>query len=423
MHRAVVALTFLPAFLHGATRAAEIPIEAVRLSDEVLVLRSGPMDNNAVVVATSAGLVVVDTDLSPGIAERLREVIEEQLGRSDYACVINTHHHVDHVGGNQAFPEAEIVGHESCAEGMRGIAATLPATVAYFLQSAGQIRSQLEPLDPESERARELAGKLATMETVARDFAERMRVTPPARTFADRLSLDMGDTTVELYRFGHAHEVSDTLVHVPEDGVLMVGDVYDAGFIPYFFQGRDWEADRWLEVLDEILDGDPDLAHVVPGHGALMSREDLVARRDYIRALWEGVPKDREAGLSLPETLARHPFSGFPAFAHLLASDEVQKVHRNNVRYLWNRDIKSVAYTLEEVLLASGEQAALEKLAGISSDESGFYSEELEFLDSARFLEGRGARLEAAALLRLAAGVYPDSAKIREALRGLESSE
>lgn len=35
-----------------------------------------------------------------------------EFGRSDFAYVINTHFHFDHLDGNQVFPEAEVVAHE-----------------------------------------------------------------------------------------------------------------------------------------------------------------------------------------------------------------------------------------------------------------------------------------------------------------------
>ena len=63
------------------------------------------------VIVSRDGLVVVDTPMFPSEARAMRAAIIDELGRSDFLYLINTHHHWDHTMGNQFFREATIVGH------------------------------------------------------------------------------------------------------------------------------------------------------------------------------------------------------------------------------------------------------------------------------------------------------------------------
>ena len=50
-------------------------------------------------------------------------------------------------------------------------------------------------------------------------------VVPPTRTFAGRLSVDVGGREVELIEVGPAHTAGDVLVHVPDARVMLAGDI------------------------------------------------------------------------------------------------------------------------------------------------------------------------------------------------------
>ncbi len=77
-----------------------------------------------VAFATDKGIVVVDTFGVPEVDTQLREVIARELGRSDFRVLINTHEHGDHTGGNSAYADCTIVGHERIAPGLEEAAGT-----------------------------------------------------------------------------------------------------------------------------------------------------------------------------------------------------------------------------------------------------------------------------------------------------------
>ena len=77
---------------------------------------SGGGISNACVVVGSDHLMVVDTMSAPASAKGLIEAVRQQVGNKPFGRVVNTHHHGDHVNGNQWFMPAEIVSHPYCRQ-------------------------------------------------------------------------------------------------------------------------------------------------------------------------------------------------------------------------------------------------------------------------------------------------------------------
>ncbi len=103
----------------GAEEIAGLPLHSEKLGNGAIRVWLGDHASTTTVVAfaTEKGIVVVDTFGVPEIDAQLREVIARELGRSDFAFLINTHEHRDHTGGNSAYDDCTIVGHELIAEG------------------------------------------------------------------------------------------------------------------------------------------------------------------------------------------------------------------------------------------------------------------------------------------------------------------
>ena len=107
---------------HISTNATEesVPITVQQMSDRVIVLRVGDkapfgdiIVNNVVAVNTQRGILLIDTGYYPQSAKTMRNLIQELFGRDDFAYVINTHWHWDHINGNQAFADVPIIGHKN----------------------------------------------------------------------------------------------------------------------------------------------------------------------------------------------------------------------------------------------------------------------------------------------------------------------
>ncbi len=124
-------------------------------------------------------------------------------------------------------------------------------------------------------------------------------VTPPTRTFSDRLGLDVAGTAVELVEVGPAHTRGDTIAHVPEAGVVFTGDICFIEGTPIVWAGP---LSGWVDALDLIVDLDPDV--VVPGHGPVTDVAGVLRVRDYLTWV-DGEARDRHARGMTAEEAAR----------------------------------------------------------------------------------------------------------------------
>ncbi len=77
---------------------------------------------NAAFIATSAGVVVIDTGPSKQFGEQLRALIADTTRQAPVCCVYLTHHHPDHAFGNQSFGDVP----------MYALPATIDAAKAEF---------------------------------------------------------------------------------------------------------------------------------------------------------------------------------------------------------------------------------------------------------------------------------------------------
>ncbi|MFW6079792.1 MAG: MBL fold metallo-hydrolase, partial [Gemmatimonadota bacterium] len=92
----------------------------------------------------------------------------------------------------------------------------------------------------------------------------------PTRTFDRRLELDTGKRTVRLLHFGPAHTRGDVVVHLPEAGVLAVGDLLEHG--EPWTEGADVAG--WGVALDSIAALDASI--YLPGHGPAVRDRTLL---------------------------------------------------------------------------------------------------------------------------------------------------
>ena len=158
------------------------------------------------VIADDSGSVVVDAGHSPFVAREIQRDIRA-AGLPEARTLIYTHHHWDHVWGACAWPDVEVIGHES-GRGLLEQESQRPWSHEYLRQCVAE-----EPRLGPSFRARALAV------TSWDGFSVR----PPDRTFVDDLRLPGG---IEVRHVGGRHAEDSTVVGVPDSQVLLLGDCY-----------------------------------------------------------------------------------------------------------------------------------------------------------------------------------------------------
>ncbi|WP_299747671.1 MBL fold metallo-hydrolase [uncultured Tateyamaria sp.] len=158
---------------------------------------------------------------------------------------------------------------------------------------------------------------LEGMKRYNRDKAEGTFVAPPTQTFEDREIIEMGDYRIEVLHLGPAHGPGDTQVWLPEQSLVIAGDMaFHERMLPIFADTMtaDW-IDTW-ECCFEALNA----TYVIPGHGH-PTNMDQVRRytRDYLIYLRQQIGAHLDAGGDLADAyyVDQSPYAHLDTFEEL----------------------------------------------------------------------------------------------------------
>jgi len=225
-------------------------------------LNQGYMINSTVVVGDK-GVILVDSGGSAEVGRHIAAAVR-QITDKPVTHVVNTHHHGDHHLGNAAFEGATLISSEMCR---KAVLETGHEWLAIMEQAIGRTLPGTKPLPagltyPEGTRTELLIHGVRMIFVVPRG----------------------------------SHTTGDLLVHLPDDKVLVAGDVLVNGVVPTL---QDGFIKNWIGTLEEIQA--LDVRHFVPGHGNLMTLRDVVNLRDAMLSFYEGVKKGFRNGQSESE--------------------------------------------------------------------------------------------------------------------------
>lgn len=209
----------------GAPPASKLDL--VKVKEDLYVIHNDYVPGNSTALITNDGVILVDDKFDSdyaGILAQLKKVTNKPI-----KYVINTHHHGDHSGSNAKMQQMDV-----------------------------QIVA--------SEHARE-------------NMVDGKQPGLPNVVFDHRAHVYLGGKTAELYYFGRSHTNGDIVVLFPAERVLAAGDMFTFGqdvpeLIDYSGGGSGKE---WTSTLDAALMLPFD--SVVPGHGPLATRADMVKFR------------------------------------------------------------------------------------------------------------------------------------------------
>ncbi len=245
------------AWLTMAWPAAAQPLEPVAVAPGVWMVQGesalgAPANrnfiSNAAFVVTPAGVVVVDALGSPALARELVAAIGK-LTAQPIRHVVVTHYHADHIYGLQVFKDlgATITAHQSGR--------------AYLHSDTASLRLQ------------------ASREALAPWIDAQTRLVGADRWITEPVRFTLGGVDFVLQPAGPAHTPEDLVVVLPQQQVLMAGDLVFRGRVPFVGQA---DSGRWVEALDRLLL--MRVQTIVPGHGPVSTHaeSDLLLTRDYL---------------------------------------------------------------------------------------------------------------------------------------------
>jgi len=247
--------------------------EVVRLADDVYAIVTGRGGNMGLVVGERSCVLIDDqfAELVPGLLQAIRSVTSKPV-----KYLVNTHHHGDHTGGNLALEQQ------------------VQVIVAHVNARRNQASSPMTA---------EAAKKGGLPELV---FGEE---DPKAKAM---LALYLGNLELHVVHKAAAHTDGDVMIGVPQRHVLFAGDVFFNGMTPFIDTSAGGTLAGYVENVEYLLTFIPDDTKIVPGHGPVGGKADLVRYRDFLVAVQKHVAANPgKTGAELAASFDRKPFPGF----------------------------------------------------------------------------------------------------------------
>lgn len=227
--------------------------------------------SNTGVVIGEKGVLIVDAQATPALAEKVLQKVRE-LTDKPIKQVVLTHFHSDNTLGALAFEPGEVI-------------------------ASDLTRRMMETRGVEEIRvARERDAALFA------GLPGNTGVSMPSMTIASSMTIDLGGLDVRLMHLGRAHTMGDLVVWVPQSGVIFAGDLVQKAAVPYC---GDAHLADWPRALDRITAFRP--TALMPGRGKSAIGAQAVATavettRDFVVTLRDAAAACVEQSLGLKDT-------------------------------------------------------------------------------------------------------------------------
>ena len=263
----------------AAAESAEFEIKTTEISNNFYTLEAeGSGFGGATVGALVGpdGVFLVDSQegaTSEKIATAVRQISDGRI-----RFLVNTHVHLDHVGGNEYFAKmgAVLMAREE-----------LRMRLAQHNLSGSPVPSWRPPAP---------ASAL------------------PMVTYRGLTTVHMNGEEVQLIPLPFAHTDGDTMVRFPVADVLMIGDFFRASGFPNIDRNNGGTLKGTIAGLSAAIDAIGPNTKVIPGHGAVTDRAALIATRDMMMGVRDRVAQLFHQGKTPDEVVAAKPTSDYDKY-------------------------------------------------------------------------------------------------------------
>jgi glyoxylase-like metal-dependent hydrolase (beta-lactamase superfamily II) len=253
---------------------SKIQIKTTDLGNKTYML-AGQGGNITVAVGTDA-IIMVDGQFAP-LSDKIKAAIKA-IAPAPIKYLINTHYHGDHTGGNENFARDGVI------------------VVAH-----------------DNIRVRLAAGTINGL-TGAKAAPRPADALPKQTYFGGLIIVEAGGRKALLTHVANAHTDGDTWVYFADANVLATGDTFN-NLKRYqnidFANGGDVRG--MIRAADAYLKVANDNTKIVPGHGPLATRADVVAFRNMLVTSRDRIEKLFNEGKTEQEVIALKPLADLDA--------------------------------------------------------------------------------------------------------------
>jgi glyoxylase-like metal-dependent hydrolase (beta-lactamase superfamily II) len=250
------------AFKEAAT--AKVTVQTLRRNISVLLGAGG----NIAVLTGPDGKLLVDAEIvtsRPNVSAALANINAHPIKQ-----LINTHWHFDHTGGN-----------------------------AWLHEAGASILAQ--------ENTRKHLLKDTRVEGWHYTFPAAAAGALPSTVFTEDHTLHVNDSTLAMKHYLPAHTDSDISVYFMEADIFHTGDTFWNRNYPFIDYSTAGSIDGQIRAAEANLAKVTDKMIVIPGHGEVGGKADLVLFRDVLVEIRDKVAVLKKQGRSLDEVIAAKP--------------------------------------------------------------------------------------------------------------------
>lgn len=253
----------VPPTLEDAKKS-DVTVQALRNGVSILFGSGG----NIGVLTGPDGKLMVDSGIA--VSKGKIETALRQTGDGPIKYVINSHYHWDHTDGNAWVHEtgAVVIAHQNTLKRMSTSTRVIEWGFTF-------------PPSP--------AAALPT-ETVDRNKTMRLN----------------GETVV-IRNFGSGHTDGDLAVYFTKADILMTGDIWWNGLYPFIDYGAGGGINGMIKWVDELLKMTTDHTIIVPGHGPVGTRAQLVEFSQMLHRSRDRVSGLKKRRYTLTQIIASKP--------------------------------------------------------------------------------------------------------------------
>jgi glyoxylase-like metal-dependent hydrolase (beta-lactamase superfamily II) len=236
------------------------------------------IDNFGCNIAVSVGgdgLLIIDSGISSK-ADQVKSAIKE-VSADSIKFILNTHFHFDHVGGNKKLvnKKSVIIAHNNVSK-----------------------RMKVEWNPPEI-----LGSKWPKISPYSKSAL-------PEICFSDSLTIYFNDDTIKCFHFPQAHSDGDAIFCFKKANVIHTGDLFLSNGFPVIdiFAGGG-TINGHLDAVSKIISLCDEKTIVIPGHGPLSDRNQLIEYLNMLAASKERIANLIKQGKTLEEIVAAKSIS------------------------------------------------------------------------------------------------------------------
>lgn len=247
-----------------------VKITTTKVTDKIYMLQG--QGGNVGVLVGEDGTLIVDDQFAP-FTKKLQTAIAD-ISDHPTQFLVNTHWHYDHSDGNENFGAAGAI-----------------------------IVSQ------ENSRTRMTEDQVLQMSGYKQEAYDHQGL--PKITFEESMSFHYNGETVNVFHLGPAHTDGDAVIHFVESNVFHTGDVFVRYGLPFIDQPNGGNVEGMIAFVDAIAALADDDTKIIPGHGQVSSKEDLIAYRDMLQSMTDSIKQSMDKGMNLQQITDTKPFNQY----------------------------------------------------------------------------------------------------------------